>query len=197
MPNEMSDDSECLFRCTEAELRRAFPTWRVPDAVARVYEGINPFTRQPSSLRTWDPDPSAAADDPPAAPPGERHPLGCGLDWLGAFAALDAVVRGSPLPPDDELEIVRQALYGPEHEGPRDVVVTIHVLPASVADALAVADDAERDRLLDGLAAMNDLTALMADRLGRRRLRDELAAIGKFIDVARQAGEGIYLWVAF
>jgi hypothetical protein len=53
-----------LFVATDPDLDACFPGWRLPLPEPRNVETVNPFTREPMTLQTWDPGRPAEAGPP-------------------------------------------------------------------------------------------------------------------------------------
>lgn len=120
-----------FFRATPEELRAAFTGWKEPLQTPVRRSGVNPFTKKPIEIVSWDPAPEREVHERgPVGPPSPSIDLK-GLDFV-------------------ELQMLCDVLLGDGHEarglldrppliGPNDAP-WVHELPAALVAQLAAVD---------------------------------------------------------
>jgi hypothetical protein len=129
-----------FFRASESDLRATYREWKVPlDAHIRR-QGLNPFTKEPVLMTSWDPNPEEIVEDRGAAGPPSPS-----IDMRGLghteVASLIAIVHDASK--EVEERFYRPALIGPE-DGP-----WINELPMAFVAKLATLDDAVMTRVAE------------------------------------------------
>jgi hypothetical protein len=186
-----------FFRATEAELRAAYPGWKLPLADPNRRQGTNPFTKQPVEILSWDPNPDEVVEER-----GPSRPPGPSIDCKGlgptSVASLIAIVH-------DASNEVRERFYRPALIGPEDEH-TIHELPSALVTNLAALDESARGRIAHEWAtreradlatirdrATRDMMLARRDFAYWRAMVDELAG---FAQAAVADGRSVYMWLS-
>jgi hypothetical protein len=127
-----------FFRLSKSELRSTFAAWKVPLDEPVRRPGVNPFTKQPIEVLSWDPDPQTLVED--SGPAGPPRPS-IDMKGLGHEAVVSLIKRVHDPSPETEAQFFRPALIGPD-EGP-----WINELPPAFVSKLAALDDAAMARV--------------------------------------------------
>lgn len=186
----------CLFRATEAELRAAFPTFKVPLSVPVLRRQRNPLTGELVETPSWDPNP----DERVGASNGEgtarlAHFDASTMD-LRDFLHLVSLILSTPYD-EETLFGGRPALVGPSDETPGPFEI-----PRAFVSTLASVDDASVAELADRwmAASIVDFAAYRQQWEGGavweetvKQWRETLVALVAFVRTAASKQQGIYV----
>src|SRR5579859_3591445 len=131
----MATQMAIYFRATDAELRSAFPSFKVPLAASILRSQKNPFTHQLVEVPSWDPNPDEPFDDASGKGTTALACLGVATMAFQDFLRLMSLVLGAPY---HEETMLRQ---GPALVGPYEPQ-SLFQLPRPFASSLAAVDDA-------------------------------------------------------
>jgi hypothetical protein len=185
-----------FFAATDDELRKHYPSWKLPLAQPTRVTRRNPFTRELMEGVEWDPSPEQPVSD--------RGPSGHPGAWIDLKGLSDTSVRSlirlllNQSPPDGS-KFDRPALIGPK-DGP-----WVNQLPTDFVEALASLDGASREALASKWSETerNDIAGIMHDATRQQMLSDHalphwremLDALADFSRESVVAKKNVYMWM--
>jgi hypothetical protein len=173
-----------FFRATEVELRAHYPGWKVPLAQPLRKPGINPFSKKPIEVLSWDPSP-----DKPVTASGPSRPPSPSIDLKGlghtSVASLIAIVH-------DPSKDIADRFYGGALLGPDDGP-WVHELPAAFVAKLAALDAAALDT---AAKRWTDVEAEDGSGTTYRQWRRVLDELARFARATVAERKNMYMWVS-